>query len=629
MTPPSAAAPAAADPPPALGPHDDVDLRASARHAWALLAPLIAGQPRIRVSRDRRSYPQRWETALTPVPPPMPAAVRLYGRDGAARCLAADLDVARGGVQQVEADSVALTELVARCGGRSVADCSPSGGRHVYVLLAEPVPYGEMRRAALALARLLPSLDASSLLNLTAGCIRPPGAAHKTGGAQQLLTPLDAARQAAAAPNPPQVWTRLLDALAPQLRDLDDGAGDRDRGGEDDIGLVDGRVRGLSARMSAIARTGVHGYHSGSEARLAVLTAAAGAGWALRDVVRHLETGAWPGLASFYARYRPRHRAAAIGRDWRKAAGHVAPKKLVRKDDTSPPIPHPAQVTRPQNATTANDHQFVRRWRNALTAVEVARYGESRAGLGRRMVLRALAQAAHLTGSRYVEFGCRSLAYAGGMDHSTVATHLRDLASEPDPFVRLVETRRGVRGDLYELVIPEAAAHTERRAWPAGQVHAVRPAFRELGLPAAFAYEQLERAARPLSRFDVATRAGLSAAAAADALRILAEHGLAIRGRDGWRLGRASLRALAEVFGVLELLAAIRARYAVERAAWRATLAGWRREHPALQQQTRASRAPPPRSSPVEPPPGEPPEDPVTTLDLLERVLGAHVVEPD
>ncbi len=184
-------APPRADPLPGFGsPQGPDPVHMAAREAWSLLAPRIAGQPRMRVSRDRRSYPQRWEAALSAEPPRPPAAVRLYGRDGTARCLAADLDVSRGGADQVAADAVALERLVARCGGRSVTDRSPSGGRHVYVLLAEPVPYGEMRRAALALSRLLPSLDATPLLNLTAGCIRPPGAAHRSGGAQQLLTPL-------------------------------------------------------------------------------------------------------------------------------------------------------------------------------------------------------------------------------------------------------------------------------------------------------------------------------------------------------------------------------------------------------------------------------------------------------
>jgi len=179
--------------------------------------------------------------------------------------------------------------------------------------------------------------------------------------------------------------------------------------------------------------------------------------------------------------------------------------------------------------------------------------------------------------------------------------------------------------DLYELVIPKEAAHTGRRAWPAGKAHGLRPAFRELGAPAALAYEQLERAKTPLSRFDVAARAGLSPTAAADALRTLAEHALADRDRDGWRLGRASLRILAEVFGVLEALEAIHSRYAVERVAWRAKLAEWRQEHRSLQKQARAGPAPPAAPLPEEPPP----ELPSTVLDLLAEQLGAYVIEPE
>jgi hypothetical protein len=123
----------------------------------------------------------------------------------------------------------------------------------------------------------------------------------------------------------------------------------------------------------------------------------------------------------------------------------------------------------------------------------------------------------------------------------------------------------------------------------------------------------------------VAARAGLSATAAADALHTLAEHGLADRDRDGWRLGGACLHALAEVFGVLELLAVIRSRYAVERAAWRAKLAGWGQEHRSLQEQARAGPAPP--AGPL--PEGPPPELPATVIDLLADRLGADVVEPE
>ncbi|MBW3656199.1 MAG: hypothetical protein KY444_08825, partial [Gemmatimonadetes bacterium] len=100
----------------------------------------------------------------------------LYDPAGRARCLAADLDVGRGGRQQVEQDLARLTALVERAGGRYFTDRSPSGGRHLYLPLAEPVDFVEMRAVLRALSVLLPSLDIAPAVNVHAGCLRPPGA---------------------------------------------------------------------------------------------------------------------------------------------------------------------------------------------------------------------------------------------------------------------------------------------------------------------------------------------------------------------------------------------------------------------------------------------------------------------
>jgi hypothetical protein len=125
------------------------------------------------------------------------------------------------------------------------------------------------------------------------------------------------------------------------------------------------------------------------------------------------------------------------------------------------------------------------------------------------------------------------LALAAGVDHSTVAHQLRALADEPDPLIVCLERDRGLHGDLYELRMPdERLTAATRRAWPAGKVHALRPAFRELGPVAALVYETLERAAGPLSRFAIAAAAHVSTSSTAEALRVLAEFGLA-EARDG------------------------------------------------------------------------------------------------
>jgi len=88
------------------------------------------------------------------------------------------------------------------------------------------------------------------------------------------------------------------------------------------------------------------------------------------------------------------------------------------------------------------------------------------------------------SGSRYVAFGVRSLSVATGLDHTTVAAHLRALRDENDPLIDLIENDRGLQWDLDHLRIPaELADRAGRVAWRPGKVHALRPVFRELGHP--------------------------------------------------------------------------------------------------------------------------------------------------
>ena len=253
-----------------------------------------------------------------------------------------------------------------------------------------------------------------------------------------------------------------------------------------------------------------------------------------------------------------------------------------------------------------------------MSVLEAERYGDQRGGITRRFLLRAVAEAGHKRGSRHIAFGTRSLALATGVDHSTVARHLRYLAAEDDPFLRLLEHERGVRGDLYELTIPQAAGQRPTtRDLPAGRVYALRPVFRELGAVAALVYEGLEQVREPLLRHDLAGAVHLSPSATAAALRTLAAHGLAIRHTRGWALGPASLTTLAAHFGIPEQLADLRIRYAVERAAWRAVLGAVQLTVPDI---IAARRHAPPRPAP---PPSDEPE---RALDLLRRMLGATVI---
>jgi hypothetical protein len=559
---------------------DPVGGSVSPEQAWQAFATAIAGRPRVRVSRDRgRTYPARSEEDLDPGRlPSAPAAVLLYDASAAARCLAADFDVARGGQGQVDADAAAFTALISACGGRSFADVSPNGGRHVYVVWSRPRPITELRPLMRALCGLYPSLDPTPMLNPAAGCIRPPGARHRSGGHQRLTTALPELTAVLAEPNGPAVWAGLLDRLSPDLgNDLEPhdpeppevlpctrvGAGAR-----------------LSERLERIARTGdweATRYASASEARQAVVTAAAAAGWALPDLAARVERGSWPGLAGLYARYTRRNRRAALARDWRKAHAYLS---RVRTASNSPTRVmshtggtrggHDLRSQQPAAGDEA-EYRWIRAWWNATRAVERIRWAD-RSGLSKRLVLRALGAMGQRRGTRIVDVGRRSLALACGLDDSTVGAVLRALREEPDPVIELLEPGTGERADRYVLRIPEAGLHAAAwRAWRPGRIEAIPAVFRELGAARALVYESLTEA--PLPRRGVSHAAALPAGTVDEALRVLAEHGLAEKvPGQGWRRGPTAPDRLAHTLGVSELVDRVVERYRAERAAWRALL---------------------------------------------------------
>ena len=87
------------------------------------------------------------------------------------------------------AQAARSAELVARRGGQVLADVSPSGGRHVFVLFAAALPWRELRDLARATALRFPAVDPAPMWSL-GGQISPPGSRHKSGGWRLLTTPL-------------------------------------------------------------------------------------------------------------------------------------------------------------------------------------------------------------------------------------------------------------------------------------------------------------------------------------------------------------------------------------------------------------------------------------------------------
>jgi hypothetical protein len=578
---------------------DPADSAQSVLSAWQSVTPSIAGTPHVRVSRDGgRTYPARYARPLPADPPGQPATVSVYAGSGTGRLLAIDLDPARAahvddvaveqrheyGGAEVGRQAAELGQLLERLGARYVADVATStGGRHVYVLFSSPLPWRELRDVARAIALRFPAADPAPMCS-PGGQISPPGSRAKRGGWRVLSTPVDVALAAVEHPNGPEIWAALLDEFAGELRALE-------RPGEvlghdvsaplaelDDAGVpwvprLGGRAN-LGPELASTARTGLWDrtrYADRSAARMAVLAAAAARGWRLADVRAAVVSGAWACLPELY------YRASEPGRmdrllvyEWRKSVAFTAGEKNVRHWLTSDSNHAP-----PAPLDGADEFGLIRSWVTGTDCAvadpeRVRRWG--RRSIAIRQLLAAIGQAAMVSGFSVLEFGTRNLALHSGLSQRTVSRLLRFLCNEPDPLLDVVTRGRMARADRIALRIPDAYAESVRwRRRRAGRIDGVHAAFLALGGAAFLVHQVLDGA--EVRGAEVARAARLSPSATSAALRALAEHGLAERGRGGWRRGPANLDDVATSTGAVGLHREREARYRKDRESWRARLA--------------------------------------------------------
>jgi hypothetical protein len=549
--------------------------------AWRTVTAALAATPHVRLSFDgARTFPARHARRLPADPPQShPCVVPVYEPASASgRMLVLDLDTAGGDVDR-QADE--LGQLLGRLGARHLADESP-GGRHVYVLFAAPLPWRELRDLARAMALRFPVIDANPMCSL-GGQISPPGSRHKSGGWRVLSTPVDLALAAVEDPNGPEVWGALLAEFAAELqrvdRPLDQRADDTLVAELDDAGVPwvprPGGRAPLGAELEQTARTGrwdrSH-YPGRSEVRMAILAAAAASGWQLADVRAAVVSGAWKGLAELYERRsEPGRLDRLLLYEWRKCVVKISGEKNLRQWHTSDLSTRPPA----DESGLAAEYGLIRQWMTAIlcAAEDPERVkGWGRRAVAIRLVLLALGQAAMVSGSSTIEFGTRNLALYSALSHRTVSRVLRILREEHDPLIDLVSPRRMARADRYALRIPDRYAGSVRwRRRRAGRIDGIHPAFLVLGGTAGLVYQVLDvNGARGA---EVARAARLSPSATSAALRVLAGHGLAERGRGCWRRGDAGLDGVADVTGAAEIHRERVDRYKQDRESWRARLA--------------------------------------------------------
>lgn len=569
----------------------------STQDAW-VLAPLIAGQPFYRLGRwkdGRFQYPRpAAPLAITRTPPARPAAVMLHDVDGSVRTLVLDLDTSKARKSVVDDDARRLGEIVRAAGLAYVEDESPSGGRHLYVPLQEPLTAAEARQLIEALGRRAVSLDPSPHQNVVHGCIRVPGSAHKAGGHQRLITPFTDAYGTLTRRNSASAVATLRKALAPELYRIE-----QQRRAQERTMAATAAVHAIakgSATSSApsagserplrsVARTGLYDtsrYTSHSEARMAVLNHFSACRWTL-DQVRAGMTDQFVGLAALYGTKTDR----LLPVEWAKAQAFTATtapakdptqrarKKTAHKSDTSLTYLTGGSPNLAPQTSRPSIHQLVNDLENVLYATLDYRLMErGREGIHLRFLIRAVLAYMRTMETNILDVGCRTFALALGKSHATIARLLPVLEQASAGILTRIDRARGRNADTYAVQLPEHFQQLARElTWRKGKIHAIRPVFRALGDVSALAYEAIERGHRFPTTADLTRTTGISRRALTDHLASMEALQMIRRRHGHWEVvATTNLAQLADRLGATEDREAQLTRYRKERAAWHAWL---------------------------------------------------------
>ncbi len=223
------------------------------------------------------------------------------------------------------------------------------------------------------------------------------------------------------------------------------------------------------------------------------------------------------------------------------------------------------------------ERAFIRTWTTAVFHLENHRLAAL--GVTGRWLVRALAEAAHKTGSRWIGFGTRSLAIATGGSHVQVAADLKTLTTLG--WVDKIRDAHGTDADQYILTLPDdVAGRADELRWHAGRVHARRPAFRDttrydvdggLGGLAGLVFEAVELG-YAITIAEIVTHTGLSRSAVTDAVTALLAHGALTRAGGVLVAHPQVLGRIAEDLGAYDDMHAQIRTYARHRQAWHAYL---------------------------------------------------------
>lgn len=573
--------------------HTSSDAETAAQE-WTALAALVAGSGYMRFATRAGKYPRPSNAPkITGTLPRRPAAVMLHGSDGCVSTLCLDLDTSKAAQSIVDADAAAIGELLTACGLRYVADHSPSGGRHIYVPLVNRLAHAAARELVDALATRFVSLDPSPHQNITEGCIRPPGAPHKSGRGYQVLdTPLNQAYDIMRLRNSNTALTNLRTALAASILQVRTRKATTTRSTQLQPATAPAprattfarAAQSLSPKGSIlrqIALTGLYDtarYPSASEARMAVLTHLANFPITLPEIRDRMATD-FAGLAALYTG--ERHMERLLDYEWGKAlavvgknpASAAAGAGSSLKYDTEPALTH-GGADQTSRSSVSVMHE-INDLENVLYAVLDQRLAKSgREGISLRLLLRAVIGFARKKETLLLDVGCRSFAIDMGRHHGTIARLLPRLEKLTEGLVERIERGRGKGADVYVLSLPpQWRATADALSWRKGKIFGIRPVFRALGDVAALVYENIERARVSPNTAEIVRSTGIGRTAVDQALTTMAELSMIERSRGTWHVVHATnLTQIADWLGAQDEYECHKRLVRAQRMDWHARL---------------------------------------------------------
>ncbi|MBK8462885.1 MAG: hypothetical protein IPL36_07620 [Nigerium sp.] len=424
--------------------------------AWALTG-LISPRAVVRVAAvDAEGRPLNSYPGLRPLRGPRPVtpwAVPLADAEGRFLLLCADLD-AKGSPQDAEADARRMSALLDEVGlPHVVCESGPTGGRHVWLALREPVDAVLVGALAHLLKAWLPTLDVSPLVNPTSGCVRPPGATHRAGGTSRVLA------GSVSSLTHPTVTADQVGDLVARLVNRVPAPPPVDRTLRRPVAAADGMpfLAGPKRPLSAACRAALETAPSGDLSRMLwrVLCGVAVARWRFDDVAAIADA---PGLEH------ARSLRTGATRSPRPATGPASPAAVLRRQWTRAVDTVAHLATDPHRA---DDESFDVRAETVAELVRsvqgradatAGRWGSSRAGLAQRRVLDALGLY-HLQAVRPidVEADIRRLALTCGLDRETARRALLALAA--DGWIARTRPSVGRHGARW-TIDPGGAIHT-------------------------------------------------------------------------------------------------------------------------------------------------------------------------